>query len=150
MKVEAHIGSEVVFVDRFRRVHEGTITKFERGAGGKVTNATIDVPGDFAYGVAWSKVAIKGTPRADGMLKVHQHLVVGTVVRYTLDKTIAGMSAGDYGVVIADKGEMVNVAKLGGHGGHYARLSRGGFAVVPDWQTQILRDHGVEPLSRPA
>lgn len=133
-RIPVDVGTEVVFIDRYRKVHEGTIKRIDH-EGGKAVSASIDVPGDVAYLMPWSKLAVKGTPRADGMLAAQQRVYTGTVVQVKLPKgkTLAGLTDGDYGVVIGDKGEIVNVARLGGHGGSYARLNRGAFTVVHEF-----------------
>jgi len=130
--VTVGIGTEVVFIDRFRRVHEGTVTQIDR-IGGKPSSAHVNVPAEgYGFVIPWSKIAVKGTPRADSLLKAQQPLVPGVVVQVILPpgKSYGGLANGDYGVVLADKGEQVNVAKLGGHNGTYARLTRSTFAVV--------------------
>jgi hypothetical protein len=125
---------EVVFMDRWNRVHEGTITELHKpDEYGNGWSASVNVPGDCGYFVALSRIAPKGTPRAAQYLASAQTLTIGTLVRVSglpEGKTYGGLGNGDLGVVMADKGALVNVAKLGGHGNGYARLSHTALTVV--------------------
>jgi hypothetical protein len=125
-----HLGDQVTFTDKLARVHTGPITKFERIE--RYTHVTVTtehgamlielrrvLPAELPEAVA---LAAAGTPG---------HLVAGTLVRVTLKgKALGGINDGDLAVVIADKGPLVNVARLGGHQDSYARLSHASLTVV--------------------
>lgn len=128
------INDKVAFLDRWGGAHEGTIKQFhaagQYGRGKAVTVTALD--GDGTHIVPFSSIAPFGSPRANDMLAPKQYLVAGTLVRVTLPagKTIAGIGNGDLGIVLADKGQRVNVAKLGGFGGQYLRTGHTALTVV--------------------
>lgn len=134
-----HLGDEVTFTDKLARVNTGPIKEFEKAEGRVYVTVSTDnglmlielrrvLPAEFPQAVA---MAEKGTP---------EHLACGTLVRVTLKgKPLGGIESGDLAVVIADKGQRVNVAKLGGHQDSYARVGHDCLTVVKvDPQTGIL------------
>lgn len=134
MTTKVRVGSEVVFKDRFGEVREGSITRFEQDDAGKITGASIKVPGDISYLINLSKIALKGTPLAAEFLAPVVHLTMGTMVEVhdlPAGKKYGGVGNGDIGVVLADKGDRVNVALLGGTGkDEYGRFPHRCLSVV--------------------
>ena len=63
---------------------------------------------------------------------IEQHLVAGTIVRINGlgSKPAGGLKNGGLGVVLVDKGDRINVAKLGGFEDRYGRLPRRMITVV--------------------
>ena len=61
-----------------------------------------------------------------------EHLAIGTLVRVRglVQQPLGGIRNDDLAVVIADKGERVNIALLGGHGDQYARVGHRALTVV--------------------
>lgn len=144
------VGDRVVFRDKYKTVYTGTIEKFSP-TGGTTTNVHLtdveDVKGKpLGYGhvVQNTQVTHLDTPLAHSWLHPPQHLTMGQIVRVTLTgkdaaKTYGGLGNGDIGIVLQDKGDRVNVAKLGGAGRDtYARFTHSVLTVVPvaelsDW-----------------
>ena len=127
-----NLQDEVVFTDRGHG-YTGPITAFERH-GGHIY-ATVRHPEGYGTMVDLRKVLFAGHPDAAAVLTPIRHLRNGTVVRVTMPrgKTWGGMSTGDLGVVMADKGQLVNVVKLGGDDSErksYARLTHAALEVV--------------------
>lgn len=126
-----HVDDEVALHDRGQgRI--GRITKFERIEG--MLYVHVDT-GDGIIGVQLRKVLFTGHPDAAAMAAPVVHLKTGTVARVKIPagKTWGGMRTGDLGVVTADKGQLVNVVKLGGDDSPrpgYARLTHDALTVV--------------------
>jgi hypothetical protein len=125
------LGDQVTFTDKYSRVHTGPIRAFERydGTGKMLAVVQTDSIGTL---ISLAKVLPAEHPRAIEMAKPVAHLACGTVVRVALPagKSYGGIGDGDLGVVIADKGVRVNVARLGGHGDSYGRLTHDVLTVV--------------------
>lgn len=126
------LNDEVVFQDRGHG-YTGPITAFERH-GGHVY-ATVRHPEGYGTVVDLRKALFIDHPDAAAMAAPVTHLKDGTVVRVTIPagKTWGGMTSGDLGVVTADKGQLVNVVKLGGDDSPrpgYARLTHDALTPV--------------------
>jgi hypothetical protein len=127
-----NLNDQVAFSDRGSG-RTGRITHFERYE--RLIYASVEVPGHGSILVDLRKALFIEHPDAAAMAAPGVHLRNGTVVRVTMPagKTWGGMSTGDLGVVMADKGELVNVVKLGGDDREregYARLNHAALAVV--------------------
>ncbi len=127
------IGDEVTFTDRYLGVHTGIIVQFERVEG--LTYITVREDEGSHY-VELRRVHPAGSPGAERLIAesaaAQTHLAAGTLVRVTLPagKSYGGVGNGDLAVVLQDKGQRVNVARLGGHKDAYARLSHTALVVV--------------------
>jgi hypothetical protein len=124
------LGDVVVFINRGHGF-SGPITEFERYEG--KTYATVSVPEFGSTLIELAKVLFVEHPDAAKMLKPGEHLVCGTLVRVhglKAGKISEVISNGDLAVVMADKGRLVNVARLGGNGDRYGRLSHDHLTVV--------------------
>ena len=138
--VKVKVGDRVVFRDRWDVARTGTVRNFERVEGSSRPLAHItDVEGETTgYVVSMTKVAVPGTPLAEQWLHPASHVPPGTLVRADYPakfrhKTYGGLAHGDLGVVLQDKGDIVNIVKFGGTGrDEYARLPHRSFTVVPD------------------
>jgi hypothetical protein len=122
------VGDRVVFRDKYKGVHTGTIAAFERD-GGAVSAHIKDVEDETCgYVVGMSSVTKVGSALAESWLHPAAHLNPGQVVLVTFTgaartKVYGGVADGDLAVVLQDKGDLVNVAKLCGTGrDQYARL----------------------------
>jgi hypothetical protein len=131
-----HLNDRVTFLDGRQRAHTGAIVKFERaGIDNPYMYVTVRED-EGSHFVELRRVVPAGTAMAQRMLAEAEAAQVtlhpGTLVRVTLarGKSYGGVADGDLAVVLADKGRLVNVAKLGGHGGAYARLSHSILHVV--------------------
>jgi hypothetical protein len=132
-------GHEVTFLDRYQRAHTGNILSFERDAASPYMYVTVAEGDGGRHFVELRRCVPAGSAMAAHMYAEAEAAQVtlhpGTLVRVTLPKgkSYGGVSDGDLAVVLADKGRLVNVARLGGHGGAYARLSHSILHVVsPD------------------
>lgn len=76
------------------------------------------------------------------------HYVCGQIVRYTGTRTIAGFAPGDIGIVLADKGRLVNVAKLGGHNDSYLRAPHS--HLEPLTPAELAAELAGQPAPAPA
>lgn len=125
-----HVGDQVTFTDKYQQVHTGPIDRFERYEGKMYM--TVRHPEGWGMLCPAAKVLPAEHPRAVAMAAPVTHLPCGTVVRVSLPrgKSYGGISDGDLGVVLADKGQRVNVARLGGHGDQYGRFTHAVLAVV--------------------
>jgi hypothetical protein len=134
-------GSRVVFRDKYKTAHVGTVERFEHNDRGKIVGAHIvgvesESLAVSRYLVGISQVAQYGTVAAERWLHPAAHLNPGQVVLVTFAervraKTFGGVAHGDLGVVLQDKGDMVNVAKLcGTDKDQYARLPHSALTVV--------------------
>jgi hypothetical protein len=127
-----NLNDEVVFHDRGHG-YTGPITAFQRHDGH--IYATIAHPEGYGTQVDLRKVLFIDHPDAAAVLTPIRHLRNGTVVRVTMPrgKTWGGMTTGDLGVVLADKGQLVNIVKLGGDDSEresYARLTHDALTVM--------------------
>lgn len=124
-----HLNDRVTFADKYQHVHTGPIIGFERYAGKLLVTVQTD---NINMLVSLAKVLPAEHPRAIAMAQPVVHLVCGTVVRVKLPrgKSYGGIADGDLGVVMADKGQRVNVAKLGGSGDSYGRFTHDILTVV--------------------
>jgi hypothetical protein len=127
-----NLNDQVVFTDR-GHPYTGPITEFERWEGH--IYVTVKHPEGCGRMVDLRKVLFIDHPDAAAMAAPVTHLRNGTVVRVTMPagKTWGGMTDGDLGVVMADKGQLVNVVRLGGDTREregYARLTHDALTVV--------------------
>jgi hypothetical protein len=142
-----NLNDEVVFLDRGQG-RTGRIAEFERH-GGNIYVIVADVPVFGRVLVDLRKVLFIEHPKAAAMAAPLTHLPMGTLVRahgLKPGKTLGGIGNGDLAVVTADKGRLVNLAKLGswqddkGRDG-YARLTRDYFTVVQvDARTGVITE----------
>lgn len=124
-----HVGDTVVFRDKYQHVRTGPVKAFESTDG--KAYATVEADGILML-VGLRYLLFPEHPRAAEMLAPVTHLACGTVVRVSLaaGKSYGGMTDGDLGVVLADKGALVNVAKLGGCEDRYGRFRHAILTVV--------------------
>jgi hypothetical protein len=129
-----HLNDSVTFRDKYKRVHTGPITRFERVE--RKIYATVQADG-IGMVLAVSHLLPAEHPDAVAMAAPATHLPCGTVVRVkqAKGKTYGGIADGGLGVVLADKIDLVNVAKLGGEptsrGDSYGKFSHASLTVVP-------------------
>jgi hypothetical protein len=125
-----HVDDQVVFTDKLARVNKGPITEFEQYD--RKVYVTVSTEHGLMM-VELRRVLFEGHPRAAAMLErgTPDHLACGTLVRVRVKgKPLGGICNGDLAVVLADKGQRVNVARLGGAGDAYARVSHDSLTVV--------------------
>jgi hypothetical protein len=140
------LNDEVAFYDRGQG-RAGRITEFERRE--RDIYVTVDVPEFGMVLVDLRKALFIEHPKAAAMAAPVPRLPMGTVVRahgLKPGKTYGGIGDGDLAVVIADKGRLVNLARLGswqddkGRDG-YARLAHDYLTVVTvDARTGTVTD----------
>jgi hypothetical protein len=125
-----HVGDSVTFTDKWKQVHTGPVTRFERVE--RDVYATVRTLRMGLCLVSVRHLLPAEHPRAVAMARPVTHLHPGTVVRVSMPagKSWGGLADGELAAVLADKGQLVNVARLGGAGGHYARLPHDALAVV--------------------
>jgi hypothetical protein len=104
-----------------------------------LVSAKTGKPESWGVGTTPTHIAPLDSLQGREWLSPPKHLTPGTVVRITLTgaavgKTYGGVSHGDLAVVLQDKGERVNVAKLGGSPtgrDSYGRFPHSMLAAVP-------------------
>lgn len=126
------IGDTVVFLYRGHGI-TGTINRFDRAE--RKTYATVETEAEGLIMENISKLLFEGHPDFVARAKPIPHLPEGGVVRVSglpKGKSYAGIGEGDLAVVMADKGHLVNLVKLGGWAGRgaYARLTHDVLTLV--------------------